>query len=404
MPALAQLDPHEAIPELLVRINDWVPQVRYAAKKALRSLMTDENAPAFIGYLPEIAHLGRQQRDDHAILIEEVHAYLLQPHHTQHLIRAVSAAQPRVARIASRLCMEHALLPEQALLTACLASADMLTRMSVMPLLYQGSIQDRLPLLAVALANSCMQLRRAAFVVYCREQHAASTAIAQSLLFDRSAALRELAMGVLAKRGISVPDLLQPVLEQPSATPEDLRHAIWGLAQLKQHAVVPRLGEFLQHAHASVRRATILALARLDAAKAGAYLLDGLRDASPAVHNACVSQLIRSSIAMSLEDLLLLLQAEPIHLHQAALRLAQTTDKWDGLILLLEAIRLKPEGISQRALSEELARWNDAFNRSQSQLAMQQLYRIRKALEQCGDKISREQRQLIEFSLPGLQR
>ena len=107
---------------------------------------------------------------------------------------------------------------------------------------------------------------------------------------------------------------------------------------------------------------------------------------------------------MSLEDLLLLLQAEPIHLHQAALRLAQTTDKWDGLILLLEAIRLKPEGISQRALSEELARWNDAFNRSQSQLAMQQLYRIRKALEQCGDKISREQRQLIEFSLPGLQR
>ena len=300
--------------------------------------------------------------------------------------------------------MEHALLPEQALLSACLASADMLTRMSITPLLYQGSIQDRLPLLAMALANSCMPLRRAAFVVYCREQPAASTAIAQSLLFDRSAALRELAMDVLAKRGISVPDLLQPVLEQPAATPEHLRHAIWGLALLKQRTVLPRLGEFLQHAHASVRRATILALARLDAAKAGAYLLDGLRDASPAVHNACVSQLIRSSIAMSLEDLLLLLQAEPIHLHQAALRLAQTTDKWDGLILLLEAIRLKPEGISQRALSEELTRWNDAFNRSQSQLAMQQLYRIRKALEQCGDKISREQRQLIEFSLPGLQR
>jgi HEAT repeat protein len=391
MQALAQLDPHEAIPELLVRTNDWVPQVRYAAKKTLRSLMTDENAAAFIDYLPEIAHLGRQQRDDHAILIEEVHAYLLRPHNTQHLIRAVSTAQPRVARIASRLCMEHALLPEQALLSACLASADMLTRMSIMPLLYQGSIQDRLPLLAMAVANSCMQLRRAAFVVYCREQHAASTAIAQSLLFDRSAALRELAMGVLAKRGISVPDLLQPVLEQPSATPEHLRHAIWGLAQLKQHAVFPRLGEFRQHAHASVRRATILALARLDAAKAGAHLLDGLKDASPAVHMACVSQLIRSSMVISLEDLLPLLRAE-------------TAEKWDGLILLLEALRLQPEGISQRALGEALTMWNDAFNRSQSQPATQQLYRIRKALEQCGGKISREQRQLIEFSLPGLQR
>lgn len=239
MQALAQLDPHEAIPELLVRTNDWVPQVRYAAKKALRSLMTDENAAAFIDYLPEIAHLGRQQRDDHAILIEEVHAYLLRPHNTQHLIRAVSTAQPRVARIASRLCMEHALLPEQALLSACLASADMLTRMSIMPLLYQGSIQDRLPLLAMAVANSCMQLRRAAFVVYCREQHAASTAIAQSLLFDRSAALRELAMGVLAKRGISVPDLLQPVLEQPSATPEHLRHAIWGAGAVEAARCIP---------------------------------------------------------------------------------------------------------------------------------------------------------------------
>lgn len=86
------------------------------------------------------------------------------------------------------------------------------------------------------------------------------------------------------------------------------------------------------------------------------------------------------------------------------MRLAQTAEKWDGLILLLEALRLQPEGISQRALGEALTMWNDAFNRSQSQPATQQLYRIRKALEQCGGKISREQRQLIEFSLPGLQR
>lgn len=338
------------------------------------------------------------------VLIEEVHAYLLRAENVHHIVNAVSGPKPRVARIASQMCMTHLLLPQHDLLVLSLASADMLTRLSVLPLLHQSDMADRLPLLATALANSCMPLRRAAFMVYCKEQPVESTGIAQSLLFDRSATVRELALNVLVKRGVSVSALLRPILEQSSAPPDRLRHAIWGLAQLGQLDALPRLKDFVSDFHPSVRRAAVLALAKLDSANAAGYLLAGLRDASPVVHKGLTRQIIRSGVDISVDDVGALLHENLPHLCHAALTLAPETGKWEWLLLLLEAVQLPPGLISQQEMANELAHWDQAFNLSYLQPTSQQISRIRREVEQCGSRLGQGYRELIEFSLPGLQR
>lgn len=152
----------------------------------------------------------------------------------------------------------------------------------------------------------------------------------------------------------------------------------------------------------SVRRAAILALAKLDSANATAYLLAGLRDASPVVHKGSSRQIIRAKAAVRMEDLLPLLREGVIHQCKAALLLAPETGKWEWLILLLEAALLPPEQISRHEIAEELAHWNHVFNHSQSQPSLQQIIRIRQTLERCGPKLHHRQRALIEFSLPNL--
>src|ERR1700741_4148225 len=54
-----------AIPSLIVRANDWVPQVRAAARDALSKLLRAGNGEAFVASLPAIMHLQTCTRDNH---------------------------------------------------------------------------------------------------------------------------------------------------------------------------------------------------------------------------------------------------------------------------------------------------------------------------------------------------
>jgi HEAT repeat protein len=66
-----------ALPLFIKRANDWVPQVRTAAYKALESLIIERNASAFIEILPNIYHLENCYRDDHRNLVEVIELFLL---------------------------------------------------------------------------------------------------------------------------------------------------------------------------------------------------------------------------------------------------------------------------------------------------------------------------------------
>lgn len=68
-----------ALPALLARLNDWVPQVRAAAREAVRGLMEESVIDAWRLSLDSVVALGRARRVSHAELLEEIGEFLCRP-------------------------------------------------------------------------------------------------------------------------------------------------------------------------------------------------------------------------------------------------------------------------------------------------------------------------------------
>lgn len=98
-----------AIPALLNRVNDWVPQVRRAALVALNGLLRPGHAQAVIDSLPAVQHLKHCGRADHTAFISSVFGFLLGDKNRGLVLNGIAHSNPQVARICVRLCLENEL-------------------------------------------------------------------------------------------------------------------------------------------------------------------------------------------------------------------------------------------------------------------------------------------------------
>src|ERR1043165_1681443 len=96
-----------ALPYLIARANDWVPQVRAAARDALNKLLRAENAEAFVTALPELLHLQACLRDDHTALLQAVQDFLVREENVHHLLAGLQNPDVQVARVATRWLVER---------------------------------------------------------------------------------------------------------------------------------------------------------------------------------------------------------------------------------------------------------------------------------------------------------
>jgi HEAT repeat protein len=126
---LGKLGEPVAITVLIIRVNDWVPQVRSAAREALNKLMTDENAHAFLMCLPAISHLQHCGRNSHKALIDGVEAFLLKQSNVELVIDAIANADFKVARLCCDLVCQNNLLLTGAFIQKCFQSPDVLVRL-----------------------------------------------------------------------------------------------------------------------------------------------------------------------------------------------------------------------------------------------------------------------------------
>ncbi len=125
--ALARLAEQPAlahIPHIIARLNDWVPEVRLAARAAMRSHLRDEFFHQWLQAWPQIRHLYHCQRAVHRHLVMEVEAFLLHSKHRQTIGEMLYADDRQLAREACRLVAHAQLLPKTELIAYALASRD----------------------------------------------------------------------------------------------------------------------------------------------------------------------------------------------------------------------------------------------------------------------------------------
>lgn len=403
----ASHDPARVISALLVRANDWVPNVRLAAREVLAALMTDDHAAAFAFQLDQVFGLRLLARDNHQPLIDAIVDFLLLPQNAHALVAALASERRAVVRSAMKLCMTHHLLDDSALLARCLASDDVVLKTEASALLAALPDDQLDAALAAAINDGAMPLRRAAFGLYLQRRPEQGIPLARRLLFDRHRAIREIAIDVLVKRGQDVEAPLLAVLRGP-ASAHGMQCAIGGLLRLGSSALADELPRLLGHALASVRKSALAACAKLQGDGAREVLMAALADPSAGVTKEALRLLTLARLPPTLGELRAVVQsAQGVqsvpgqHNLDACARLARMTGKWDRLIFLLElGARLQLAG-DTHLVKQELLEWNRNFNRGSAQPSALQTLEVRARLDDCRALVGDDFARMVAFSLPG---
>ena len=249
-----------AISELLKRANDWVPEIRSAAKIAVLKLATPENAEAFVMSLPELYHLHKCGRAKHGKFISEIERYLIEPINVLNILNGLNDNDSEVSRACFALALKHKLADTDQFILRALQHKDVNIRLRASHLLHDLDEEEKQLALKIAIEDKHMPIRREAFLSLL--QVWGNEGLAKKMLFDEHPGIREIAVAHLSKVGEDVQYTYLHSLSNDD--PHEICAALWGLGFLKVSECTTLVKPFLKNENSRVRKQAQSTLATLD--------------------------------------------------------------------------------------------------------------------------------------------
>lgn len=361
-----------AIPNLIIRSNDWVPQVRIAAKEALSKLAISKNIEAFIKALPELYHLKNCSRDSHDNLISSIEEYMLSNKNIIYLINGLHDENPFVARACISLIIENNLMEEVQIVRVGLAHPDLIVRVKVSHLLKGLTKEVQTLALNIAINDRFMPIRREAFLILI--QIGIDNGLVKELLFDRHSSVREIAIKYLVNQNIDVRIIYQESIS--SSRVSAICCGIWGLGQCKNSEDVLFVKSFLTNPSPSVRKQSLNTLVMLMDEEANNVIENSLSDESPAVCKEAARLSRKNGVNFTAARLLEIINgSEYKHTFSSCIGISKRMNKWDRLIFLFSLLDTKylNKLIEKQQIQLALRQWDIDYNRSSSQPTKSQL-------------------------------
>jgi hypothetical protein len=373
---LATCGDGRAVRFLVVRLNDWVDQVRAAARSALEAFLRPAHAQDVIAALPLIEALARQRRGDHRDVVSRVFAFLRSPECAP-AVRAGCSAPERDTR---RACFELELsggrrLPADVLKEA-LSDREPAVRLWAARELARAFPAAWAEALArQALKDRSVQIRRvalAALATSLSDEQAKS--LFEAALLDTNTTARWQGRVFMLQRG---PFDLAAFYRRALSTatqPAAVRGALLGLGESGKVEDVSLVVPFMSADRLGVRCAALRARAGLEPLSSTEPYLVSLR-----LPEASVSREARRALEPRLSYLgvgilhdLIVDQSLPSHTRRNALSLAKNKSKWERLPLLLDGCADGDEMVANMALLL-VDGWRARYNRSFLQPTAEQL-------------------------------
>ncbi|MFZ1385994.1 MAG: hypothetical protein WBP46_02280 [Thiolinea sp.] len=386
-----------ALPKLLIRANDWVPQVRRAAVLAIYQLLTHNNVRVFIANLAHIDCLNTYSRADHRELITNIHGFIAKPENQQYLLGALQQGDIQTARAITKFCLKYQLLNSLDFVLTRLAHTDTLIRTLASERLRTLNLPDMEIALQRAINDPFMPVRREAFQMYLLHFPEKGADIAQQMLFDKHSSIQTIAIRHLAQQNYPVEDVFSQVLLSPNQSALKIRCALLGLSQLNARQQLPLIRGFSAHPLPSVRKAALQTVVRLSHDdEARKSLIVALSDKSPSVAKEA-SYLFKKSLSMpSLSELLDILEStNSEHTIKVCLFVFQTLNKWDQLIFILKLFAR--QDFAETA-NKALYVWNRQFNQSGLPATQRQIVEIAE-LYKLYNAVIETQKDTLNFTL-----
>jgi HEAT repeat protein len=378
----------DAWPFLLLRLNDWVSEVRRTALQVVLSLLPQVPVHALVRYLPLVERLGLALRARHDEVVARVHQRLLSPEALPVVKELLPQLPLRIRRETYRLMLSaggegdtvlRALEDRDPVIQAWAAARapDIFTGGALLRVL------ERLE------RSRSMMARREAFVTYAQKFHELANRKLRLALLDRHPSIRDYARRRL---GLDAAAFYREALTQP----DPCAAAVAGLGEVGTARDADSLETLLRHPRILLRREAVKAVGKLGGPLRRERLMLAFGDPSPGVVRAAARGLIREAGSLPLEWVRRWLSfgAEPYQV-RAALPLVGAMNRWDGLELILGLFeaRLNPAQAEQA-----LATWLGAYNSRFVAPRTEQLDRLRARLASLSStrpKLSRNLQHLL---------
>lgn len=360
---LARRHEHE-IPFLVLRANDWVPQVRTRALTALRERLVPARAGGFVDSLPLVLDLRGRSRHDHAPFVQDVLALLAEPSVDQ-VLRVGFRSADRAVRRASY----HMAQSRPGVLATALSDPDPAIRGWAVRQAGASDVDSVRPLLD----DPVGPLRAWALRLLVEKGRASDEDVCRALL-DRNDQARAIARVEAARRGVDL------VAFYRAAISENRPAAVLGMSESAPSEAQAVLA-VLSWPLAGMRRAAVRALGWISGDFTEAFAV-ACGDSSPGVVGEARRQLLRSPSNAPAGPLRAIVSCADAALvaRASALDVLAARGKWAAVIDLLQATSYGDVRLTAHA-NARIAVWFAMYNRRFALPTAEEIAAVRAALD-----------------------
>lgn len=383
---LARQHSGKELPFLLIRLNDWVPQVRDVAARAVWARIEPAYAAHFLANIGLVLRLGDCRRAEKQ-LVEDVRVLLKRPE-CKEVLRAGMASKDRTVRRTSfRLAAEADPKARSSLIRAALADSDAVARSwAVRHFLPDATPDEVADVVGSMLADRFMPVRRDSLWAVASKRPDLAVEPLRRALLDSHRSMREMARHFPVVAGIAdVREFYAEAIQEGSDS--TLFSAICGMGETGKASDVALVAAHLRAPVPKLRRAAAYAVGKLGADSCVSALVGLLLDPSVSVSREALKALLPQARRLPVEDLETLFASDAaIHTRRNALTLILHVGKWRKLPVLLNAcvdLDARIAGLATRALDN----WFSNYNRSFAEPTQTEMARIRTELAKVEAKL-----------------
>jgi hypothetical protein len=369
------------LPFLLIRLNDWVPQVHEAAAEAVRARIKPAYAVYLLANIALVLRLRICGRVDKKF-VDDICGLLKSSNCKEVLWAGMKSKDKTVRRMSFQLAAEAEPSSRAAIIRAVMADPDAMARSWAIRQFLPEVTPDELPgVIEPMLKDRFMPVRRDALWFAATKRPDIAKMAVRDALLDSHISMRETARQFLNVAEInSTRDFYADALEKAGDTQQ--YSAICGLGETGKVADVPLVASFLDSNLTKLRRAAVYAIGRLDLEGQLQQLFRILPDARPSVSREVLKALQPKAAFLPLDDLEALLAYSTVfHVRRNALTLIQHNGKWKKVPAILTACTDKDPRIAEQAV-EALRTWRLNYNSSYAEPTHEDFQRISSALDQ----------------------
>jgi len=373
------------LPVVAGRLNDWVDQVRDAARAGVMALAPLCSPAGLLAILPAVRRLRDARRTDHAQWIAAFEAMLTTRLYAADIGAGIRSADIALSRAAFQLAREHAMLGQDELIALALEQrGDIVLAQAALALIAALPPPLRQPWYEQLSTCSFLILREASLRARLQKDTDAADAVARAALFDKSVTLREVAASHLRRRNVDLRGLYRHLLLTPSTPAKVTCIALEGLRAADDIGLIE---QFARAPTPAVRMAALASWLRIAPGSKDAIATRALRDTAPALRRCAADTVRRHGAYLPFEQARAVLA--PLRDYRNLLALARS-DPWQWLeTLVWVAADTTLDATATRMLERSAHAWRRAAPSrytapSTQQVALFALPASRRALDKLG--------------------